>query len=91
MILNPLCQVKARIGFRTFVNSLMPTQEIQFLGLMVKSVTMKLALSPEKVKALMKKCRQVLQHQSALVRELSRVIGQMTASIFVILPAPLHY
>ena len=39
------------------------TQEIQFLGLIVTCASMKLAPLPEKVKALTKKCWQVLQHQ----------------------------
>lgn len=70
---------------------LSPTQRIQFLGFTVNSVEMSMSLPREKVAKISQACRAMLRQPSTTVRELSRMIGHLTATVQAILPAPLCY
>jgi len=68
-----------------------PTQEMEFLGFLVNSIKITLSLPIKKVQKIQKLCRQVLEYNTISVRKLSVLIGNLTASIQAVLPAPLHY
>ena len=79
--------VQHKLGQTTLV----PLQDIQFLGFVVNSVTMTMSLLEEKVKSIVMKCQVTLKQEKATVRELSRKLGKMTAASQAVLPAPLCY
>ena len=70
---------------------LIPSQKIEYLGFVIDSGRLTLSLPPEKVTKIQEECRQVLQQRSVRVRQLSHLIGMLTATILAVLPAPLHY
>ena len=68
-----------------------PTQEIEFLGFVINSRSMTLAVTKEKLKSLTSQCKNLLQSQRTTVHHLAQVIGTMTSLNQAVLPAPLHY
>ena len=68
-----------------------PTQQLEFLGFVVNTLDMTLLLPDCKVEAIKSHCSKMLLHHEVSVRELSQLIGKLTASIQAIFPAPLHY
>ena len=70
---------------------LTPCQEIVFLGFLVNSLQMILRLPEEKLQNIIVDCRRVLRQETALVRDLARIVGRMTAAIQAVTPAPLCY
>ena len=68
-----------------------PTQQLEFLGFVVNTLDMTLLLPDCKVEAIKSHCSKMLLHHEVSVRELSQLIGKLTASIHAIFPAPLHY
>lgn len=69
-----------------------PTQNIDFLGLVVNSREMKLYLPREKMATISKEATRILNSQQDVSgRELARMIGLLSATIPAVLPAPLHY
>ena len=72
-------------------SALIPSQEIQFLGFVVNSVTMTMSLPEEKIKSIARACQTILKQETVTVRELSRVLGKMTAASQAVLPALLCY
>ena len=68
-----------------------PTQQLKFLGFVVNTLDMTLLQPDCKVEAIKSHCSKMLLHHEVSVRELSQLIGKLTASIQGIFPAPLHY
>ena len=68
-----------------------PTQELEFLGFLVNSMTMTLSLSPGKIKNIRKDCQRLVNSRIVSVRNIARLLGKLSASIQAIFPAPLHY
>jgi len=71
-------------------SSLTPSQQIHFLGFMIDSVLMTMSL-PKEVKNIARSCQAVLKQETVTVRDLSRVLGRMTAASQAVFPAPLCY
>ena len=67
------------------------TQSIEYLGFLVNSVLMTLALPEQKVENILRKCHSVLKSRSLSICQISELVGMLTASIQAVLPAPLHY
>ena len=70
---------------------LIPSQQIEFLGYMVNSVSMSLSLPKDKLKKVQNHCQKHLDNPVTTVRELSKVLGLLSSSIQAVFPAPLHY
>ena len=70
---------------------LSPSHTIQFLGFMVDSALMMISLPQKKVEDIAKACQAALLQGTLSVRDLSRLIGQMSATMRAVLPAPLCY
>lgn len=68
-----------------------PRQCLRFLGFLVDTTRLTLTLPTDKLERIQKECRDALKTQSVTVRQLSRLIGRMTATVQAVLPAPLHY
>ena len=69
-----------------------PTQAIVFLGAVINSVNMTLAVPAEKLNLLQQECRVILQRQWCTMLELSALLGRMNQTARIgIWEAPLHY
>jgi hypothetical protein len=72
-------------------SQLNPSQQIEFLGLLVDSNDLTLLLPGEKLRKIRKQCQKLLDHPEMSIRELSKFLGLLTSSIQAIFPAPLHF
>jgi len=72
-------------------SQLTPSQLTQFLGFLIDSQNMMIRLTKEKTELLVQTCRAARQQGRLSVRDLSRLIGRMTATIPAISQAPLWY
>ena len=68
-----------------------PKQKLEFLGFVVDTLAMTLLLPDCKVESIKSHCNDLLALQEVSVRDLSQLIGKLTASIQAIFPGPLHY
>ena len=68
-----------------------PTQQIEFLGLKVDSVSMHLSLPAEKLHHIRMEVRQHLQRPQMTARLLAQLIGKLNAASQAVLPTPLSY
>ena len=87
------CQLFESLGL--IVNQkksvLMPTQELEFLGFHLCSVTMGLSIPSEKLRKIQQDAKHMLGKESVSVREIARFVGKTTATVRAIPAAPLHY
>ena len=67
-----------------------PTQEIEFLGMMINSLSMGVWLLVEKVKKLLEICREYLSQGKLTLRELASLIGKLYSTQPAIAMAPLQ-
>ena len=83
------CNLLEALGFViNFQKSiLVPSKEMEFLGFLIDSRTMTLALPREKIR----KGQHLIDLQVVTVRELARVLGFLTSTIQVVFPAPLDF
>ena len=68
-----------------------PQQSLDFLGFLIDSRTMTIALPQSKVDKIRKECRHMSNQQTVTARQLAHLIGAMTACLPAIAAAPLHY
>ena len=69
-------------------SQLIPSQQIEFLGFLVDSVSLSLQLPGEKLRKIRKRCQQLLNVGETSIRELSKFLGLLTSSIQAVFPAP---
>ena len=72
-------------------STLSPTQELEFLGFLLNSHNMTIALPTHKLHAVKKMARRMANQRRTTLRELASLLGMMVAAHPAILPAPLHY
>lgn len=70
---------------------LTPSLQMEFLGFLVDSKTLTLALPHEKVRKIQRECQKALTVPSLTLRKLASLIGLLNSSIQAVFPAPLHY
>ena len=70
---------------------LIPTQKIQFLGLLIDSTQMLFILPETKTTSIRKACQQLVNKQRPTIREVSRVLGLLEFCRPAVWSAPLHY
>ena len=87
------CNLLETLGFViNYQKSLLvPSKEMEFLGFLINSQTMTLALPREKIRKVTKECQHLLELQVVTVRELAKVLGHLTSTIQAVFPAPLHF
>ena len=66
---------------------LTPTQLIEFLGLMIDSVTMSRSLPKQKVVNLRQKCQNLIQSPQTTAGEVASLIGSLCSTAQAVLPA----
>ena len=70
---------------------LSPTQELEFLGFVLRSRKMTIALPAQKLLTLKKMAKRMMEREETTIQDLARLVGMMVASHPGIHPAPLHY
>ena len=70
---------------------LKPTQEIEFLGYLINTVTMMISLPLRKVEKIEADSRRLLDNPSTTVREVASLLGQYVATAEAVPYATLHY
>ena len=70
---------------------LVPSQTIQYLGVVINSSTMTVTLTDERKASLVAACAQVLKAGKVTIRDLAKVIGKIVASFPAVRFGPLHY
>ena len=68
-----------------------PSQQLEFLGFILNSVSMTIRLTPEKAVGLKTTCHALLTNPSPTIRELARVVGKIVSSFPGVMYGPLHY
>jgi hypothetical protein len=72
-------------------STLIPTQRILFLGMLIDSTMMEFILPKEKSENILRECRHLLKTHQPSIRQISRVLGLLEFTRPVIWSAPLHY
>ena len=90
---NSLLLLLTQLGFAINwkKSSLIPTQNMEFLGFTIQSVQMLISLPQDKVERIIAKCQKLISDRVVKVRNLAEIVGLLTSSMRAILPAPLHY
>ena len=70
---------------------LIPTQSLTFLGFVLDSQSMTVALTGEQAVKVKEACQQLLQEKAITIREVAKVLGLLTSSLPGVLYGPLHY
>ena len=70
---------------------LIPATKMEFLGFLIDSQAMTLALPRDKVRKVKKECQSALNHPQITVRELAKVLGNLTSTIQAVFLGPLHF
>ena len=70
---------------------LIPSQTIQYLGVIINSSDMTVTLTEERKVSLLSACNQLLIDGRVTIRELAKVIGKIVASFPAVKFGPLHY
>ena len=68
-----------------------PTQTIEYLGLLVDSTSLHLSLPGEKLHHIRMEVNQILQKSHVTARQLAQIIGKLNAASQAVFPAPLFY
>ena len=69
---------------------LTPSQRLEFLGIIVDSLTMTFSLSQKKIKKLILLCREAQTHPNMTLRDLCSLIGKLRSTAAAVTPAPLQ-
>ncbi|XP_065185980.1 uncharacterized protein LOC135816808 [Sycon ciliatum] len=70
---------------------LIPTRQIQYLGIQVNSVTMEFSLPDTKAAKLQQHCAQLLTAHTVSLRDIASIVGLLVSTMVAVAPAPLHY
>ena len=68
-----------------------PSQETEYLGFIINSVTMAERLTTEKKKKIFDLCHEVLLKESVSIRLISKLLGKFTSNFQAIKYGQLHY
>ena len=68
-----------------------PSQEVEYLGFIINSVTMTVRLATEKKRNIFDLCREVLLKECVSIRLVSKLLGKFTSNFQAITYGQLHY
>ena len=68
-----------------------PSQQLEFLGFILNSVSMTIRLTPEKAAGYKTACQALLTNPSPTTRKLARVVGKIVSSFPGVMYGPLYY
>jgi len=80
-----------RVGLLESV--LVPSTKMEFLGFMVDSISLSLALPRDKTRNVRRECQTLLDSPLVTVRQLAKLLGHLTSTstIQAVFPGPLHF
>ena len=67
-----------------------PTQELEYLGMMIDSNSMEMRLPQPKMTEVQKRCRHMLSRHTTTPHKLAQLLGTLTATMQAIHPGPLY-
>ena len=70
---------------------LIPTRQIQYLGIQVNSVTMEFSLPDSKASTLQQQCARLLAAHTVCLRGIASIVGMMVSTMVAVVPASLNY
>ena len=70
---------------------LVPSTKMEFLGFVIDSLTLSLALPRDKIRNVRKECQALLNLPLVTVRQLAKLLGHLTSTIQAVFPGPLHF
>ena len=68
-----------------------PATTMEFLGFVVDSLTLSLALPRDKVRKVSKECQHLIDSPLVSVRQLAKLLGHLTSTIQAVFPGPLNF
>ena len=68
-----------------------PTQEIEFLGFLLNSVSMRVSISEHKANKIKALCLNLIETKTPSIREVAKVVGSLVACFPGVLYGPLYY
>ena len=68
-----------------------PSTKMEFLGFVVDSLTLSLALPRNKIRNVRKECQALLNLPLVRVRQLAKLLGHLTSTIQAVFPGPLYF
>jgi len=72
-------------------SALVPSQRVTYLGFVLDSIEMKIYLTQDKAQKLKDACDKILACSNPSIREVSSLLGLMTASFPAVMYGPLHF
>jgi len=72
-------------------SQMLPKQQLQFLGFLVDSRSMKFFLPQEKILDITQTCQSLLTQKTVTIHQLSQLLGKMTAAAPAVLSAPIRF
>ncbi|KZS10356.1 Uncharacterized protein APZ42_025183 [Daphnia magna] len=75
----------------TMKSIFIPTQEIEFLGVIVNSISLSFSLPPEKVAKVTQMCEKAFRADKISLRQLASILGNFSFEIPAVAFAPAHY
>ena len=89
-VISLLESLGLRINYEKSI--IIPTQKLEFLGFIIDSTSMSLALPVGKIQSIKSSARKLLRTKGTIsIRQLSRFIGLCTSAKYAVPQAPLHY
>ena len=67
-----------------------PTQVLDYLGMTINSIEMKIYLPERKIQGIVQKCQTILSNDKCSIHELASLIGMLTATAEAVIPASLY-
>ena len=86
-------KILKRLGFIVHPSKsvLAPTKQIQYLGVIINSESMKVKLTEERCFSLLSSCKALLSRAQPTIRQTAQAIGKIVASFPAVKYGPLHY
>ena len=78
------------LWFKNLKKSMMKSQELEFLGMVINLKEMTISLPEEKLQKVKLQCLNFYQNPQISILELTKLFGHLTQTIQAVLPAPLN-
>ena len=90
---NAIVSLLDKLGFITHPSKsiFIPSQCIEFLGVLINSVTMTVVLTKAKKESIFHLCRDAIQSKQVTTRTISRILGKFASSFIAVQYGKLHY
>ena len=87
---KPSCDQSKRSEWFYYLQ-LQPSQQLEFLGLIIDTSQMAISLTEEKIQKVIKNCQELYQSSQSTPLKLTKLIGLLSSAAQAILPARIQY